>query len=52
MWCHIMAYNDVSIMSYSKIFYCDVCGKRCKRGSTTTKNGVKTKHDPNKCSNE
>ena len=31
---------------------CDVCGKRCKRGLTTTKNGVKTKHDPNKCSNE
>tara|TARA_R110000772_G_scaffold4432_1_gene15778 strand:- start:471 stop:1058 length:588 start_codon:yes stop_codon:yes gene_type:complete len=44
--------EEDSIMSYSKIFYCDVCGKRCKRGSTTTKNGVKTKHDPNKCSNE
>ena len=38
------------IMSYSKVFYCDICGKRCKRGLTTSKNGVKTKHDPNKCS--
>ena len=29
---------------------CDICGKRCKRGRTTTKNGIETKHDPNKCS--
>tara|TARA_R110000822_G_scaffold110422_3_gene240554 strand:- start:2449 stop:3048 length:600 start_codon:yes stop_codon:yes gene_type:complete len=40
-----------SIMTYTDIFCCDVCGKRCKRGRTTTKNGVKTKQDPNKCSN-
>jgi len=42
--------NKNSIMSYSKCFYCE-CGKSCKRGKTTTKNGIKTKHDPNKCSN-
>jgi hypothetical protein len=40
-----------SIMSYSDRFFCDICNKSCKRGLTTTKNGVKTKHDPNKCSN-
>jgi len=40
-----------SIMSYSDRFFCDICNKRCKRGLTTTNKGVKTKHDPNKCSN-
>lgn len=40
-----------SIMSYSDNFLCDICNKKCKRGRTSTKNGIKTKHDPNKCSN-
>ena len=45
--------KEDSIISFThKRILCDVCGKRCKRGLTTTKNGVKTKHDPNKCSNE
>ena len=43
--------NKNSIMSYSECFYCDICDKGCKRGRTTTKNGIKTKHDPNKCAN-
>ena len=45
--------KEDSVISFTlKRILCDVCGKRCKRGLTTTKNGVKTKHDPNKCSNE
>tara|TARA_R110002126_G_scaffold88330_4_gene211699 strand:+ start:71 stop:658 length:588 start_codon:yes stop_codon:yes gene_type:complete len=42
--------NKNSIMSYSERFFCE-CGNRCNRGKITTKNGVKTKHDPNKCAN-
>ena len=43
-----------SVMSYSLIFNCDICGKpprNCNRGITTTKNGIKTKHHPNICTN-
>ena len=44
--------NKDSLFSFSgKRIMCENCGKRCKRGATTSKNGVKTKHDPNKCSN-
>ena len=45
--------NKDSLFSFSgKRVLCDICNKRCKRGLTTTKKGVKTKHDPNKCSNQ
>ena len=42
-----------NIISFTpKRFGCDICNRAdCKRGRTTTKNGVKTKHDPNKCAN-
>ena len=44
--------KEDSIISFTRErVLCDICNKRCKRGLTTTKNGIKTKHDPNKCSN-
>jgi len=44
--------KEDSIISFTRErIVCDICNKRCKRGLTTTKNGIKTKHDPNKCSN-
>ena len=45
--------NKDSLFSFSgKRIFCENCGGRCKRGLTTTTKGVKTKHDPNKCSFE
>tara|TARA_R110000824_G_scaffold63420_1_gene166794 strand:- start:112 stop:711 length:600 start_codon:yes stop_codon:yes gene_type:complete len=43
--------NKDSLFSFSgKRIMCENCGKRCMRGRTSSKNGIKTKHDPNKCS--
>lgn len=45
--------KEDSVISFThKAFLCDICGKRCKRGRTSSKNGVKTKFGMNECNNK
>tara|TARA_R110000772_G_scaffold65550_3_gene146286 strand:- start:12534 stop:13127 length:594 start_codon:yes stop_codon:yes gene_type:complete len=42
--------NESVIDFTGKIFFCDICGKRCMRGRTQTIKGVKKKWSMNECS--